>query len=131
MVITTTARHMEVDRDVKEFAEKRLARLERYASDIREAHVVLHAEKYRIRTEIILRLKHQELIAKAEQGDVRGSVDEAVGRLEQQLKRLKERRASHGKGAPRADGTAPAPATPGDEEEGWDDAGLAGGMAPE
>jgi ribosome hibernation promoting factor len=131
MVITTTARHMEVDRDVKEFAETRLAKLERYASDIREAHIVLHAEKYRIRTEIILRLKHQELIAKAEQGDVRGSLDQAVQRLEHQLQRLKEKRASHGKGAPRPDGAAPEPPAAGDEGEDWDDAGLAGGMAPE
>jgi putative sigma-54 modulation protein len=134
MVITTTARHMEVGSDVKEFAEKRLAKLERYAPDIREAHLILNAEKHRYTAEIILRLNRHEIVAREENSDVRTSIDRAADRLEHQIKKLKERRASHGKGEgrpgrPGANGQA-GEAGP-DEDAEWGEAGLAGGQGPE
>ena len=50
MKINTTARHCELDPEVKLFVHQRLERLLRYFRDPRdlmEAHVVLGLEKYR------------------------------------------------------------------------------------
>ena len=54
MQISTTARHCEIDAQVREFAQQRLAKLERFARDIQEAHLVVTAEKFRHTAEITL-----------------------------------------------------------------------------
>jgi len=90
MQISTTARHCELDPAVREFAERRLERLERLARDIREAHLVVSAEKYRHTAEITLHLTRHEIVSREESTDAR-----AAQQLETQLRRLKERRAEH------------------------------------
>ncbi len=132
MVITTTARHLAVDDAIKQFAEKRLAKLERFAQDIREAHIILSVEKYRHTAEILLRLNRHEMLAREETGDVLASIDRAVDNLERQLRKLKERRAGRVKGETRlaASDLAGGPPAPADEGD-WDEAGLAGGTLPE
>ena len=50
MKITTTARHCELDTEVRQFVHQRLERLSRCFRDPRElmeAHVVVGVEKYR------------------------------------------------------------------------------------
>ena len=95
MQISTTARHCELDAQVREFAQQRLAKLERFARDIQEAHLVVTAEKFRHRAEITLRLKHNEMVSREESDTNKAAIDLAAGRLEQQLRRLKERRTEH------------------------------------
>jgi putative sigma-54 modulation protein len=132
MVITTTARHVEVDGDIRDFAEKRIVKLERYANDIHEAHLIVTAEKYRYVAEIVLRLNRHEMVAREETGDVRQSIDRAVERLEQQLRKLKEKRMDRTKKAA-ARGTVEGaqPGLAAGEEPGWDEGGLAEGSGAE
>jgi putative sigma-54 modulation protein len=92
MQISTTARHCELDAEVRKFALQRLTKLERFAHDIQEAHLVITAEKFRHRAEITLRLKHHEMVSRETSDTKRMAIDLAAGRLEQQLRRLKERR---------------------------------------
>src|SRR5438128_2332657 len=47
MQINTTARHCELDPEVRRFAHERLEKFERFARDIQEAHVIVTAEGYR------------------------------------------------------------------------------------
>ncbi len=95
MQISTTARHCELDAEVRTFALQRLAKLERFARDIQEAHLVVTAEKFRHRAEITLRLKHHEMVSREESDTDKAAIDLAAGRLEQQLRRLKEKRIEH------------------------------------
>ena len=92
MQITTTARHCELDPEVRLFAEQRLGRFGRYAGDILEAHLVVTAEKYRHTAEITLRLRQQELMGREESDDPRMAIDRAADALEEQLRRRKDRR---------------------------------------
>src|SRR5262249_40431224 len=132
MHITTTARHLDVDGAVKEFIEKRLAKLEHFTQDIREAHVILSLEKYRYTAEIILRLNRHELMAREETGDALASVDRAVDNLEGQLRKWKERRAGRVKGETRlAASEVAGGATPPAEEGEPENTGLAGGSQAE
>jgi putative sigma-54 modulation protein len=92
MHINTTARHCELDPEDRLHAHQRIERLSRYARDLHEAHLVVSAEKYRHTAEITIRLKHRELVSCEESNDVRMAIDRAVDALEEQLRRLKERR---------------------------------------
>jgi putative sigma-54 modulation protein len=95
MQISTTARHCEIDAQVREFAQLRLAKLERFARDIQEAHLVVTAEKFRHTAEITLRLKHRELVSREESDTSKVAIDLAAYHLEQQLRRLKDKRTEH------------------------------------
>ena len=110
MQISTTARHCELDAQVREFALQRLAKLERFARDIQEAHLIVTAEKFRHTAEITLRLKRHEMVSREESDTSRVAIDLAAQRLEQQLRRLKDKRTEHKRpvvgppGGPGADG---------------------------
>lgn len=113
MQITTTARHCEIDADTKQFAEQRLERLQRYARDMREAHLIVTAEKYRHTAEISLKLKQRDIVSREESTEMRAAIDLAIERVEEQLRRLKERRVDrkrHGVPGNGLDPHAPAPA---------------------
>jgi len=95
MQISTTARHCELDAKVRTFALERLGRLERFARDIQEAHLVVTAEKFRHTAEITLRLKHHEMVGREQADSGHAAIELAAQRLEQQLRRLKDRRTEH------------------------------------
>jgi ribosomal subunit interface protein len=94
MKINTTARHCEFDPEDRLFVHQRLERLQRYfrnPSDVIEAHVVIGAEKYRHSAEITLKLRRGELVCREEANGPRAAIEQATERLEQQIRRLKER----------------------------------------
>jgi putative sigma-54 modulation protein len=92
MNISTTARHCELDPEDRLFAQQRLEKLARYVRDAREAHLILTAEKYRHTAEITLKLKNREMLSREHSTQARMAIDLAADRLEQQLRRLKEKR---------------------------------------
>lgn len=92
MLISTTARHFELDPEDRRFAELRLEKLQRFVRDAREAHVVITADKNRHTAEITVRLKHRDLVSREESTAARLAIERAADRLERQLLRLKERR---------------------------------------
>jgi len=91
MQIHTTCRQTRMTPALKRVLEERLAKLERFTA-VREAHVVLIAEKYRQIAEIVLKTKGKEFVCREESRDMAASIEAAVGRLERQLKKLKEKR---------------------------------------
>ncbi len=104
MRINTTARHCELDPEVRLFAEQRLEKFHRFARDIREAHLVVSTEKYRHTAEITLKLKHREMVSREHSNDARAAIDLAADHLERQLRRLKERRVDRKRLGPGPDG---------------------------
>jgi putative sigma-54 modulation protein len=115
MNVTTTARHCELDPEVRLFAEERVARLGRFARDLAEAHVVVTAEKYRHSAEITVRVRGQEFVSREESNEARTAIDLAADRLEHQIRRLKEKRIERKRGSrARVAGTLPPPPRDGD-----------------
>ena len=117
MKVTTTARHCELDPEVRTFVQQRLERLLRYFRDPRdlmEAHVVVAAEKYRHSAEVTLKLRRGEFVGREQADDPRAAVELAASRIEAQIrrdkgKRLDRKRAGRGRlGASAAEAT-PAP----------------------
>jgi len=113
MKISTTARHCELDPELRLFAMSRLGRLERFARDLREAHLILSLEKFRHTAEITLKLGARDMVSRRESTDPRAAIDRAAERLEQQLRRLKDKRVSRKRGGPGRVPLAPAEAEDG------------------
>jgi len=92
MQILTTARHCELDPEVRLHAHERLEKLGKFARDIREAHLIVTLERYRHSAEITVKLNHHELVSREESTEPKIAIDLAADRLEQQLRRFKEKR---------------------------------------
>ncbi len=124
MQITTTARHCELEPELKTYARTRLERLERYARDIHEAHLVVTLEKYRFLVEVTLRVNHHELVSREESNDARTAIDQTVDRVEVQLRKLKERRLDWQQGGVPHAARNGEPGTPASDDDVLDEEGL-------
>jgi len=91
-----TARRYELTPEVREHAEKRIQKLNRYFDNLQEVHVVLAQEKHRQIAEVTIRANGTELTSREETHDMFSSIDRVVDRLEKQIKkfntRLKDRK---------------------------------------
>ncbi len=95
MQISITARHFDLTQALKDRAEGQLEKLSKYGIDLHEAHAVLSVEKYRHKAEITLRGQGVHLTGSAESDDMYTSVDQSVGKLEEQIRRHKEKARDH------------------------------------
>lgn len=98
MQISITGRHLEVNPDLKNYIEKQIEKLNKFANHIVSAHVILGVEKFRYSAEIVLTLKKQVLKVKEVTSDIYGSIERAIKRLEKNLHRFEERIKLHRKG---------------------------------
>ena len=118
MKISITARHIEVTSGLRQFTEQRLEKLHKFAPDIHGAHVVLRQEKAACQAEVTVRLNGVELVSTQDHPEPGAAVERAVDRLEEQLRRHKEKRLTKTqRGGKYTNGVAPAPDDePGGEE---------------
>jgi len=91
MEITTTGRHFKLTPEIKDLAERRIQKLERFSDLVREAHLVLTQEKYRHIAELSLYASGSELVSREETPEMVSSIDRVVDRMERQLKKLHTR----------------------------------------
>ncbi|MCC6572721.1 MAG: ribosome-associated translation inhibitor RaiA [Planctomycetes bacterium] len=97
MKITITAKHVKVTPAMKEYAEDKLERLERYFDRIQNIHVFLDKEGDQNVCEIELTTaKHHHIIATVkDDSDMHAAVDLCLDKTERQLKKVKEKLKSH------------------------------------
>jgi putative sigma-54 modulation protein len=95
MQISITGRHMEVTPALKAHVESHLSKLNRYANHIIKAHVILEIEKFRHIAEFTLSLKKQIMKVRESTLDMYDSVDLAIKKLTQRLKRFEEKIKTH------------------------------------
>ena len=114
MQISTTARHCEIDPELRALAVERLERCTRFAPDLHDVRLIVTAEKFRHTAEVLLRVNHHEMLSKEEAPEMRVAIDRAIDALEEQLRRFKDKRVER-KREPRPDGL-PAEAQPAAEE---------------
>ena len=87
MKVSVTARHFDLTPDLKDHAEARLARLDRFGSGVINASVVLEIEKYRHIAEVSVHGRHGDFMGKAESDDMAVSIDGAFEKVEKQIRR--------------------------------------------
>jgi putative sigma-54 modulation protein len=113
--ISITARHFEVAAGLRQFTTQRLEKLQKFASDIHSVHVIVVQEKARYEAEITMRLNGSQLVCTETHGDPGAAIELAADRLEEKLRRFKERRVDHKQRKTGAVGAAEAGATGEDE----------------
>jgi putative sigma-54 modulation protein len=90
--IKVTGRHVAVTDAIVEYARKKVDSLHLDYPRIIEAQVILDVEKYRHIAEVVLRCtNHITIDASAETSDLYASIDEAVGKIAQQMRKHKTR----------------------------------------
>jgi len=92
MDIITTARHFELTPQIREYARKRIEKLQRVLDRVEEVHLVLATEKYRQIAEVALHARGTDIVSREESDDMQTSIDRVVDRVERQVKRLNARR---------------------------------------
>ena len=92
MVVTVSARHMDVTPALKHYAEEKANKLTKYYDRIQEIEVVLDAGKDKTGVEMIVNAEHKNMfIATHDQGDAYACVDAVVEKLERQLTEHKKK----------------------------------------
>ena len=96
MQIQVTARHVEVSNDVREYIHEKANKLPRYYDRIHEIEVILDHVSEQFSAEMIVRVDREPTIVASETGpDTFVLIDVIIGRLERQLKKLKDKRRNH------------------------------------
>ena len=100
-----TARHCELGPDVRTFAQQRLEKLSKYDSRIHEVRVIVSHERKLHTAEITLRSHQQDVVITESHLDARAAIELAAERLEERVRRGKEKRISAPRREARLNGT--------------------------
>ena len=92
--IHLTARHCELGPEVRGFAQQRLEKLQKYDSGIQEVRVIVSQERKLHTAEITLRVHQQDVVITESHADARAAIELAAARLEDRIRRRKEKRVS-------------------------------------
>lgn len=91
MNITVTGRNIDVTPSLRQYAEEKIGKFERFLSHITEAVVTLSVQKYRHRAEVLIKANGVMLQAVGETEELYSSIDEVADKLDKQVKKLKNR----------------------------------------
>jgi ribosomal subunit interface protein len=106
--IQVTARHCEIGAEVREFAQTRLEKLTRYDDGIHEVRLIVSQERKLHTAEITLRAHQHDVVITESHADARAAIELATDRLEDRVRRSKEKRVSAPRRAARGNGLPPA-----------------------
>jgi putative sigma-54 modulation protein len=95
MKISVTFRNTEGEDWHKEYVEERLRKLEKYIDHPVDARVIISVEKFRNTAEINLAANGLNINSKEEEKDLHLAIDNAIEKIERQLKKHKERIRGH------------------------------------
>ena len=95
MNIMITCRHMDLTPNLKDYAEDKISRFNKYLTNITEASVTLSVEKYRHKAEVLLKVNGVLIQAEGVTEEIYSSIDEVSEKLERQIKKYKEKMVSH------------------------------------
>lgn len=98
MNIIVTGRNLEITPALRDYAQKKIAKFERYLSNITEAVITLSIQKYQHKAEVLIKANGYMIQAEGITGEIYSSIDEVVEKLEKQIKKYKEKINSHRKG---------------------------------
>ena len=95
MRLKITGRHMEITPALKGYVETRFGRLDRYGLKVESLEVVLGVEKLQHKAEAIGTVNGKSVQAKTSTPEMYATIDALVDRVDTQLRKWKERLASH------------------------------------
>ncbi len=100
MELNITARHLKLTPAISQYAQKKLDKAKKYFGRLVWAQVVLDVEKNRHKAEFIVHATGHTFTAKEESIDLYAAIDLASDKIDEQLRRHKERqKPSRGRGS--------------------------------
>lgn len=91
MKVRITARHFDLDPDLKEYVEDKVEHLAHYFDRVDEANVVLEAEGHRRRAVVTVHASRVVLSSEQEADEVRTAFDKAIDKVERRVRRHKDK----------------------------------------
>ena len=101
MDITVTFRHVDSTESLKEYAEEKLSKMDKYFDYPIEAHVVLAVEKFRRIADVNLNVNGTVIKAEEETEDMYSSIDQVMDKIEKQVKRFRDKKIKRRPGSSR------------------------------
>ena len=98
MNIIINCRHMDSTQNLKDYAEEKIGKFDKYLNNITEANVTLSVEKYRHKAEVLLKLKGSPIQAESITDEMYSAIDEVVEKLARQVRKHKDKIVSQRKG---------------------------------
>jgi putative sigma-54 modulation protein len=117
MNVIITGRNVDLTPALKKYAESKLNKFTKYLSTITEAVVTMDVHKRRHHVEVILKAGKQQITAESVTEELYASIDDVVGKLENQIKKMKGKRETVRKTNVRAKAVAQAAEAPAVTEE--------------
>jgi ribosomal subunit interface protein len=102
-----TARHCDIGADVREFAQARLEKLARYDDGIHDVHLIVSQERKLHTAEITLRVHQHDVVITESHAEAKAAIELATERLEERVRRGKEKRVITPRRAVRGNGLPP------------------------
>jgi len=91
MKFTFTGRKIDLGEDVKAYAEKKIAKLDRYFRNDAEANIICHLERGRFTSEVTVRSDNMFFRAQSTKTDLYATFDEIVDTIDRQIRKNKTR----------------------------------------
>ncbi|HDN94821.1 MAG TPA: ribosome-associated translation inhibitor RaiA [Nitrospirae bacterium] len=104
MNIIINCRHMDSTQHLKDYAEEKIGRFDKYLNNITEANVTLSVEKYRHKAEVLLKISGSPIQAESITDEMYSAIDEVVGKLARQVRKHKDKIVSQRKGKEKSEG---------------------------
>jgi len=96
MPIEITGRNADVSDSMRDYAEKRAAKLRAEFPRVDKVHVVLDIQKFTQMAEVIVHpARHIQIEGKATSENMYASIDEAMDKVEAQIRKTLEKRHEH------------------------------------
>ncbi len=92
-----TGRNVDVTDSMKTYVMEKISKIDKFTNRIIDANVIMDIQKIQHRVEIFLKIGNLQLSSKAITDDMYASIDKAVGKLEAQILRYKDKQNEHHK----------------------------------
>jgi putative sigma-54 modulation protein len=96
MDITVTFRHMDPTESLRDYAEEKVSKIDKYLDTVSEAHIVLTVEKFRHTADVTLSIDGTRIKGVEETEDMYSAIDQVMDKIEKQVKKylakIKKRR---------------------------------------
>ncbi|NND65926.1 MAG: ribosome-associated translation inhibitor RaiA [Gammaproteobacteria bacterium] len=95
MQLTVTGRHVDLTDALRNRVNTRIKRINRHFKQVTNAHVTLTVEKQQHKAEVNCHISGKDFFADAKSEDMYSAIDDLMHKLDRQIRRHKERLASH------------------------------------
>lgn len=93
--ITVTGRHVLVTDAMKDYAQEKIFKIEKFTSRIIDVNIRMDIQKLDHRVDIVMTVGHMKIKSSASTTDMYVSIDQAVDKIEKQLIKYKKRLQEH------------------------------------